>query len=290
METGIWATQRHNEEILDQAFRTSKEVYLIFGANKSGEFYGYARHVNFIFHQSYTYVNRMSGPICRDRQRVSWASRSPQSSTSRSSQSSLAGQGKGETYFPPSDLRLVEDSPVPEAATSPETKGICRHSAPAMLGEAYELLQVNAVKKFSLDQGIQKKDFHLDNDATQLAMRHQEVPPNVKSQPRGGRSGSSLESVDEAEEKEIKMEVGSQPDGHKGVDTWGDSFAVEWLSTTRLPFHRTRDLRNPWNHDREIKVSRDGTELETRMGERLLEEWEKFTEELHSRVGSSSIG
>ena len=45
VETGLWATQRHNEEILDQAFRTSKEVYLIFGANKTGEFYGYARQV-----------------------------------------------------------------------------------------------------------------------------------------------------------------------------------------------------------------------------------------------------
>ena len=39
----IWATQHHNEGILDQAFRTSKDVFLIFSVNKSGEFYGYAR-------------------------------------------------------------------------------------------------------------------------------------------------------------------------------------------------------------------------------------------------------
>ena len=44
MEKGLWATQRHNEGILDQAFRTSKEVYLIFSVNKSGEFYGYAKY------------------------------------------------------------------------------------------------------------------------------------------------------------------------------------------------------------------------------------------------------
>ncbi len=43
VERGLWATQKHNEEILDQAFRTSKDVYLIFGVNRSGEFYGYAR-------------------------------------------------------------------------------------------------------------------------------------------------------------------------------------------------------------------------------------------------------
>lgn len=289
METGIWATQRHNEEILDQAFRTSKEVYLIFGANKSGEFYGYARQVNFTSGRSSTNLNRMAGPVRRDQQRVSWASRSPQSSASRSSQSSLAGRGKNETYFPPSDLRLVDDSPLPEDAATLETEGTSRHSAPAMLGKAYDLHQVNPVKKFSLDQGVQQKAFHLDHDATQRAMRRQEVSPNVKPQVRSGRSGPSLQSVDEVEEKEMKAEeVGLQPDGQKGTDTWGDSFAVEWLSTIRLPFHRTRDLRNPWNHDREIKVSRDGTELESTVGERLLEEWEKFAEEL--RVGSSSIG
>jgi len=43
VEKGYWATQRHNEVILDQAFRTSTDVYLIFGVNKSGEFYGYAK-------------------------------------------------------------------------------------------------------------------------------------------------------------------------------------------------------------------------------------------------------
>jgi RNA recognition motif-containing protein len=42
-QKNIWATQRHNQEILDQAFRTSKDVFLIFSVNKSGEFYGYAR-------------------------------------------------------------------------------------------------------------------------------------------------------------------------------------------------------------------------------------------------------
>lgn len=48
VENGLWATQKHNETILDQAYRTSTEVILIFGVNKSGEFYGYARYVMFI--------------------------------------------------------------------------------------------------------------------------------------------------------------------------------------------------------------------------------------------------
>lgn len=42
---GSWATQPHNEVILNLAFRTSQDVYLIFSANKSGAFQGYARYV-----------------------------------------------------------------------------------------------------------------------------------------------------------------------------------------------------------------------------------------------------
>lgn len=40
----MWATQLHNEASLDQAYRSNEAVYLIFGANKSGEFFGYAKY------------------------------------------------------------------------------------------------------------------------------------------------------------------------------------------------------------------------------------------------------
>jgi len=43
VERELWATQPHNEGTLDRAYRTSKEVFLIFGANKTGEFFGYAK-------------------------------------------------------------------------------------------------------------------------------------------------------------------------------------------------------------------------------------------------------
>jgi RNA recognition motif-containing protein len=48
VQGGLWATQKHNELILDRAYRTSRDVFLIFSVNKSGEFYGYARYSNFI--------------------------------------------------------------------------------------------------------------------------------------------------------------------------------------------------------------------------------------------------
>jgi hypothetical protein len=51
---------------------------------------------------------------------------------------------------------------------------------------------------------------------------------------------------------------------------WGKPFKIEWISTTPLPFYRTRGLRNPWNSNREVKIARDGTELEPAVGRRLL--------------------
>lgn len=58
--------------------------------------------------------------------------------------------------------------------------------------------------------------------------------------------------------------------GEDGIKAWGKPFKLEWLSTTRLPFYRTRGLRNPWNSNREVKIARDGTELEPSVGRRLI--------------------
>ena len=59
---------------------------------------------------------------------------------------------------------------------------------------------------------------------------------------------------------------------------YGHPFRIQWLSTARLPFYRTRGLRNAWNSNREVKIARDGTELETGVGRRLI-----------NMFGSSSI-
>lgn len=59
-------------------------------------------------------------------------------------------------------------------------------------------------------------------------------------------------------------------EGDAGSKAWGKPFKLEWLSTTKLPFYRTRGLRNPWNSNREVKIARDGTELEPSVGRRLI--------------------
>lgn len=79
------------------------------------------------------------------------------------------------------------------------------------------------------------------------------------------RDGSDTES-------DAGSEASSQPSkaAEEGGKTWGKPFKLEWLSTNRLPFYRTRGLRNPWNSNREVKIARDGTELEPSVGRRLI--------------------
>lgn len=74
-------------------------------------------------------------------------------------------------------------------------------------------------------------------------------------------------------EEETTEKVETQVDGDPPVvaQSWGKPFRVEWLSANRLPFYRTRGLRNPWNANREVKIARDGTELEPGVGERLIQ-------------------
>ena len=75
------------------------------------------------------------------------------------------------------------------------------------------------------------------------------------------------------EEGDMEEEEGNGSDQDfeiAGSKAWGKPFQVEWVSTNRLPFYRTRGLRNPWNSNREVKIARDGTELETSVGRRLI--------------------
>lgn len=82
-------------------------------------------------------------------------------------------------------------------------------------------------------------------------------------------SASAADDVDDSksqkEGEEGEEMIGSAP------QTFGKPFKIEWISTNRLPFYRTRGLRNPWNANREVKIARDGTELETSVGRRLLQ-------------------
>lgn len=79
------------------------------------------------------------------------------------------------------------------------------------------------------------------------------------------------EDSESGDEEESDASSGRLAEGEYGATkAWGKPFKLEWLSTARLPFYRTRGLRNPWNSNREVKIARDGTELEPSVGRRLI--------------------
>ena len=223
-------------------------------------------------------INRMAGPVRRRERNIPWA---PQSHTSSMS--------SDRNFFSPGDHRLVDSSPLSvdnlhlKTATDPHEGALHNHSAPGILGMKYALPSMETPEmKYSLDQQrfktknqplAHKDDFELDPWAPVRAMRSV-----------GGSGRLSLHSLEEEEEKVQEPADNVQeptiPPQHEAEneDAWGDCFAVEWISTEKLPFSRIRHIRNPWNHDREVKVSRDGTELEPTVGERLLDEWHKLSE------------
>lgn len=57
--------------------------------------------------------------------------------------------------------------------------------------------------------------------------------------------------------------------------TFGNAFQISWCYTDRLPFYRTRGLRNPWNANREVKIARDGTEVDPTVGRTLISMFEQ---------------
>ncbi|KAF8182309.1 YT521-B-like domain-containing protein [Pholiota molesta] len=266
VERGVWATQKHNEEILDQAFRTSQEVYLIFGVNKSREFYGYAR---------------MRSLVRGGQQNVQWAARPapPFGAVSRSLHSSPPPVPHT-PFLSPGDGHLVEESPLPYTPMHTGKSSGPRHlhhSAPALLGEEYHKPTLESPRRqyLSLDQRrfIHEPDastadeFELDASAPHWTVRAPAALHVVAEE------GSEVSSSRDAEHHSNKPVIQQPEEVQRGEVSWGDSFVVEWISTTRFSFAQTRHLRNPWNRDKEIKVSRDGTELEPSVGERLLREW-----------------
>jgi hypothetical protein len=159
VRNGTWETQLHNETRLYQAFNNAEKVYLIFLANKSGAYFGYARMISSI----------AGGAVLAG--------------------SAPSFQPLTLSYGPRSILTLVTET-APRGRT-------------------------------------------LNDSARGTIFCETEL------------SGAESASLD----KELE-------EGSGGQDLRRQS-GVEWISTARLPFYRTRSLRNPWNSNREVKVARD---------------------------------
>ncbi|OAA80648.1 YTH domain protein [Akanthomyces lecanii RCEF 1005] len=181
VKTSIWATQSHNEKLLNNAFQTTDNVYLVFSANKSGEYFGFAR---------------MTSEINQD----------PDAAI----------------QFAPQN-QTADESDLPQAVTTEAKDGIPKGR---IIDDS-----ARGTMFWEIEGNENEGDFEDETD----------TPSNK-----------------EAEEADEDMQTRGKP------------FNLQWLSIAPLPFYRTRGLRNPWNSNREVKIARDGTELEPSVGRRLI--------------------
>ncbi|KAG9064613.1 hypothetical protein KI688_002871 [Linnemannia hyalina] len=176
---GLWATQEQIVPILNDAFTNSKNVYLIFSANKSGEFFGYARMMDLISVEN-------EAAIKAGREDRIW-------------------------------------QPAVEIPLSPEMKA-------AMLDEIEQ----------------------------------------------AAKEGKQL-TFEEAEAISLASTT---------TKTWGIIFPIQWIDMHKVPFARTTHMLNPLYENREVKVSKDGTEVEPSVGEQLVSLFKKTS---NNRKGRGSV-
>lgn len=108
----------------------------------------------------------------------------------------------------------------------------------------------------------------IPTEATEFAPKGRIIDDSARGTIFWEAEREEADSADEEESDTSSSKAGELDDGN--AKAWGKPFKLEWLSTTRLPFYRTRGLRNPWNSNREVKIARDGTELEPSVGRRLI--------------------
>ncbi|KAL4911625.1 hypothetical protein BDW74DRAFT_11041 [Aspergillus multicolor] len=185
-QSGIWATQTHNEESLNRAFESADNVYLIFSANKSGEYYGYARMM----------------------------------STIKDDESLTLEMPPRPEHHPSNEPDSPDVTPTPASTSAPNGRIINDVARGTIFWEA---------------------DTSEDEDGLPRPLKNAYHAPDEQQH----QAPAELQLI-------------------------GKPFRIRWLSTERVPFHRTRGLRNPWNSNREIKIARDGTELEFSVGEKLV--------------------
>ncbi len=272
VKEGTWATQPHNEDVLDQAFRNSRDVFLIFSANQSGEWFGVARMASSIKAQKVQPVPEGS-PLFARRQvqrpativeedgsqgsatehdmpiKVALASPLPMEGELGlgGSGNSASGSDRTEHVHPV----VIEDA----AADNIKRKDMLGAQGP----DDSSISSISVTPSESVSMGASSS-----KDMQQLAVRA--LIHNLRLDER--------ESSLKAAELEQILQSGSEgaaAAAARAAEPLGKPFRVEWLHVKPVTFHTTRKLRNPWRDNRQVKVSRDGTELEPGVGRELLE-------------------
>ncbi|KAK9467091.1 zinc finger CCCH domain-containing protein 45 [Lipomyces arxii] len=211
VKTGVWATQSHNEWVLNEAYASTDNVYLIFSANKSGEYFGYAR---------------MAGPIEPDKK----DKEKKEAGTEEKEEDNLVSVVESE---PSSEQASVTTTP----SSPPATVTTTQQSVEDLMKTTYTPATATAPAGRIID------------DSSRGTIFWEVISDSPATSPA---------AVSDAGEADTTFK------------SWGTPFNVEWLSTKRVSFFKTKGMKNAWNANRDVKIARDGTELEPTIGRVLI--------------------
>lgn len=290
VQTGTWRTQRHNEPVLDQAYRTAPEVFLIFGANKTGEFFGYAKMVE---------------PIDKEESAKRAARKLPDSIPIPLESNQYSSQSSTRTSLASSHTSSVQFAPERPTVLSPSSSSsIVPMSSPGQLTPGIDEDKMFDAKSVTYPPKPRRSVGHTSIVSAPADSRPTTLDPKLLRQSgmattiaalRAGEAvaakqlekGGSDRKQEMDDEGVLRKDTFPSPESNglavddeeelrvDGEEARGHEFRIEWIRVGPVPFGRTRHLRNPWNTDREVKVSRDGTEVEPNVGSMLMAEWDR---------------
>ncbi|TIA89451.1 hypothetical protein E3P99_02078 [Wallemia hederae] len=242
-----WSTQPQNEDILNKAFNEASHVILFMSANKQRGFYGLAR---------------MNSKIPKER-------------NPKDAQEEV--QSNLQAHFSPHVLDSESFRDVKEGQTglgvdeAQEGDGEYRWSAPGQMQDAPSLNVQPSERQYKSDPmhaphgEFTQHSSDADNRTPRGVLDRSLLSPQL---PLSQQTPSPMDILPPTDEQMRQREESQQR-----TRTFGHPFSVEWLSTRPVPFSKLKGINNPWNANRPVKVSRDGTEVETKVGERLVEEF-----------------
>lgn len=301
LRTNIWSTQSHNEPVLDQAFRNSAVVTLLFSENFSGQFFGYA-----------TMSSRIGGAL-------------PGANTAspvRRADRDENGVGQPVLDHPlPKDTDDVAVDKARQAAPgdsptlfsrSPKMDTAALHSVANGSPDRTDTKEEKESNPSSIDSSISATpSMNAEREANEewatnaklhnrrLDVFDAQFAPDESDEIRDKQEGHTPARAEttlgpsHAQDRDQALEPTScaaeQRDGAPGPKELPDSihdtkstqlglpFYISWKITKPLPFSEIQTLRNPWRDNRLVKVSRDGTELEPNVGKQLIKIWEAYS-------------
>lgn len=252
---GSWLPIKANADVLHQAVRNSESVYLIFGAEQSDCFYGYARITE--------------STCASDNDQMDKGCEISQSSNKETEISAWCA-----------DICISDDPPRkqkvrPQANCSIQRSTSCPPAIPVSATvKKTVVLHRQRCRSMSLAQGNQsgmsqhERCESLDNTSRSKAS---------STQVEAASPSASSVDADDQDQGKVEYETSSLSRNSKR------SLKLEWLQTSPLGFSRLNNLRNPWWNDNEVQDSLDGTELEPDLGRLLLKTWRCTAEEQHRR-------